>query len=57
MEVTREHREDSIEEHIESSLPRRAGYEWVHEEVCLATSKFRWSRLLITWLNSIYVFY
>jgi len=53
MEVTGERNEDPLEEHVESSLPKRVGYKWVHEEVRLLT----WSRLFTTWPNNIYVFY
>ena len=55
MEVVRERWEDLPKEQAESSLPR-SRYNWVHEEVHLATSKFRWSRLLTSWLNNIYIF-
>ena len=46
MEVTTEIREDLLEEIAESSLPARARYGWVAEDVRTQHSLFRWSRLL-----------
>jgi len=56
MEVTMEKREDSLEEIAESSLPARARYRWVAEDVRTQHSLFRGSRLLKSWLNCIPVF-
>lgn len=55
MEVTKECKEYHPKEHAKSSLPKRTGYDKVHEEAQLATSKFRQSQLLTSWLNDIYV--
>jgi len=56
IEVEREVREDPANEHAESLWPRRGGYEWVAEGVRSCSSKYRWSRLLRSWMNSIYLF-
>jgi len=53
MEVTTETREDLPVEIVESSLPARAGYGWVAEDVRTQHSLFRWSWLLKSWLNCI----
>jgi len=56
MEVTTKTREDPSEEIVESSLPVRAEYGWVVEDVRTQHSLFRWSRLLKSWVNCILVF-
>ena len=56
VEVEREVREDPPSEHAESLWPKRSGYSWVAEGVRNCSSKYRWSRLLKSWLNSIYLF-
>jgi len=56
IEVEREVREDPPSEHAESVWPKRDGYFWVAEGVRSCYSKYRWSRLLKSWLNSIYLF-
>jgi len=56
VEVEREVREDLPSEHAESLWPKRDGYGWVAEGVRNCYSKYRWSRLLKSWLNSIYLF-
>ena len=56
IEVEREVREDPASEHAESLWPRREGYDWVAEGVRECCSKYRWSRLLRSWLNSVYLF-
>jgi len=56
IEVEREVHEDPANEHAESLWPRRGGYEWVAEGVRSCSSKYRWSRLLRSWMNSIYLF-
>jgi len=56
IEVEREVREDPANEHAESLWPRRGGYKWVAEGVRSCSSKYRWSRLLRSWMNSIYLF-
>ncbi|QCD79098.1 hypothetical protein DEO72_LG1g2737 [Vigna unguiculata] len=56
MEVTVEIREDPPEEIAKSSLPARAKYRWVAEDVQTQHSLFRWSRVLKSWLNCIPVF-
>ncbi|QCD92926.1 hypothetical protein DEO72_LG5g995 [Vigna unguiculata] len=53
MEVTTETRKDLPEEIVESSLPARAEYGWVAEDVRTQHSLFRWSWLLKSWLNCI----
>ena len=56
IEVEREVHEDLASEHAESLWPRREGYDWVAEGVRECCSKYRWSRLLRSWLNSVYLF-
>jgi len=56
IETEREVREDSTSEHAESLWLRRDGYEWVAEGVRTCFSKYRWSRLLRSWLSSVYLF-
>ncbi|QCD79167.1 hypothetical protein DEO72_LG1g2806 [Vigna unguiculata] len=56
MKVTIETREDPPEQITKSSLPTRAGYKWVAEDVRMQHSLFRWSWLLKSWLNCIHVF-
>jgi len=56
IETKREVREDPANEHAESLWPRRDGYEWVSEGVRTCSSKYRWSRLFKSWLNSINLF-
>jgi len=53
MEVTTETRKDPSEEIAESSLPARAEYGWVAEDVRTQHSLFIWSQLLKSWLNCI----
>jgi len=55
-EVEREVRKDPANEHAESLWPRRGGYEWVSKGVRLCSSKYRWYRLLRSWMNNIYLF-
>jgi len=45
-----------MEELAECSLLPRSRYDWVHEEAEGASSKFRWSKLLTSWLNSKYIY-
>ena len=56
IEVEREVCEDLASEHAESLWPKREGYDWVAEGVRECCSKYRWSRLLRSWLNSVYLF-
>ena len=56
VEIEREIHEDPASEHAESSWPKREGYEWVHKGVRNCFSKYRWSRLLRSWLASVYLF-
>jgi len=56
VEVEREVREDPPSEHVESLWPKRDGYGWVAEGVRNCYLKYRWSQLLKSWLNSIYLF-
>jgi len=56
VELEREMREDPPSEHAESLWPKRDGYGWVAEGVRNCSLKYRWSRLLKSWLNSIYLF-
>lgn len=53
METTREVKVDPVKEHAESDLPLREGYAWIDPLVRKCFSKFRWSRILKSWLNSI----
>jgi len=46
MEITVESREDPLEELAKNSLPAKARYGWVAEDVRTQYSLFRWSRLL-----------
>jgi len=56
VEVEREVRKDPPSEHVESLWPKRDGYGWEAEGVRNYYSKYRWSRLLKSGLNSIYLF-
>ena len=56
IEVEREVREDPPSEHAESTWPKRGGYGWAAEGVRNCFSKYRWSRLIKSWLNSVYFF-
>jgi len=56
IETEREVREDPASEHAESKWPKRGGYEWVNEGVRNCFSKYKWSRLLRSWLRSVYLF-
>jgi len=56
MEVILDTREDPPKEVTESSLPAKAGYEWVVIDVRTQYSFFRWSRLRRLWLKCIPVF-
>jgi len=46
-------REDLASEHGNSLWPKREGYDWVAEGVRECFSKYRWLRLLRSWLNSV----
>ena len=48
--------EDTPEEHAETLWLRRVRCEWVNEGVRITLSKYKWSRLLKSWLNYIYIF-
>jgi len=56
IEVEKEVREDPLSEHVESTWPKRGGYDWVAKGVKNCFSKYRWSRLLRSWLNNEYLF-
>jgi len=56
IEVEREVHDDTVNEHAKSLWPKREGYNWVAEGVRECFSKYRWSRLLRSWLNNIYLF-
>jgi len=56
IETEREICEDTASEHAESLWPKRDGHEWFAEGIQTYFSKYRWSRLLRSWLSSVYLF-